>query len=59
MYLLAASRKKVVPTIPTKHILLGIEPRNVGIYDKDSRKSFKIKSIRMATIGADGWNLKM
>jgi hypothetical protein len=31
----------------------------VGIYDKDSRKSFKIKSIRMATIGADGWNLKM
>jgi hypothetical protein len=54
LYLLAASRKKVVPTIPTKHILLGIEPRNVGIYDKDSRKSFKIKSIRMATIGADG-----
>jgi len=58
MVVLAANRKKVEPMMPAKHMLFGMELRKVGISNKDRRRSLSMSSMRMATMGADGRNLK-
>ena len=40
--------------IPAKHRPFGMESRKVGISNKDRSKSLKMRSMRIATIGADG-----